>query len=259
MELKLTRPLAVFDLEATGGNIASDRIVEIFILKVHPDGKEESFHTRINPRMPIPPHVVEIHGITDEDVKDAPTFLKVAFEIEEFLKDCDLAGYNSNRFDIPMLLEEFYRVGINFDTESRKMVDVFKVFQRMEGRDLASAYKFYCEKELVNAHSAEADVRATFDVLKSQLVHYKGELEGNVEALHEFTYESQFLDTGRRIIIEEGVPKYNFGKHKGKAVEAVFKQEPQYYDWIMRSEFLNDTKQKLTKLRNAFVAKNKKG
>lgn len=257
MELTLTRPLAVFDLEATGGNVANDRIVEIYVLKVHPDGKEESFHTRINPRIPIPPEITDIHGITNEDVKDAPTFLKVAFEIEAFLEDCDLAGYNSNRFDIPLLLEEFYRVGIHFDMKTRKVVDVFKIFQRMEGRDLASAYKFYCNKELVNAHAAEADVKATFEVLKSQLARYNGELEGNMDFLHEFTAESQFVDSGRRMVRDKGVVYFNFGKHKGRTVEEVLQREPQYYDWIMRSEFLQDTKQKLTEIRNEILDKNK--
>jgi len=258
MELTLTRPLAIFDLEATGGNVAYDRIVEIYILKVHPDGKEESFQTRINPRIPIPPEIVEIHGITNEDVKDSPTFLKVAFEIQEFLKGCDLAGYNSNRYDIPLLLEEFYRVGIHFDMKTTKIVDVFKIFQRMEGRDLASAYKFYCDKELVNAHAAEADVRATFEVLKSQIARYDTQLEGNMDFLHEFTAESQFVDSGRRMVRENGVVRFNFGKHKGRSVEEVLGKEPQYYDWIMRSEFLQDTKQKLTEIRAEILDKQKK-
>jgi len=257
MNLNLTRPLAVFDLEATGINIASDRIVEIFILKVHPDGSQTEFKSLINPRIPIPPEVVEIHGITNEKVKDAPTFLDIAFDIQKFLEGCDLAGYNSNRYDIPLLKEEFYRIGITWDLSNTKFVDVYKIFAQMEGRDLSSAYKFYCNKELVDAHSAEYDVRATFDVLLSQLDRYKDKLDNNVDALHTFTGDEQFIDSGYRLIMDNGVPRINFGKHKGKSVEEVLSKEPHYYDWIMKSDFLQDTKHKLTELKNQYQAKKK--
>jgi len=257
MELKLNRPLAIFDLESTGVNLAKDRIVEIYILKVHPDGKTEEFDTLVNPRIPIPQQVIDIHGITNEDVAEAPSFLKIAFELETFLKDCDLAGYNSNRFDVPLLLEEFYRVGITFDMKERKFVDVFKIFQKMEGRDLASAVKFYCNKEMENAHDAKSDVIATYDVLKAQLDRYKDNIMNDVGFLHDFTYESQFLDSGRRLMMENDVVKINFGKHKGTPVFEIFEKEPHYYDWIMRSDFLSDTKQKLTELREEFLNKDK--
>ncbi len=258
MELKLQKPLAIFDLEATGANIATDRIVEIYILKIKPDGTKDEFMTRVNPRMPIPPEVSEIHGITDEDVKDSPSFLNIAFELKDFLEGCDLGGYNSNRFDVPLLLEEFYRIGINWDLSQTKFVDVFKIFTRMEGRDLSSAYKFYCKKELENAHAAKNDVIATYEVLKAQLERYQGDLENDVDFLHEFTYESHFVDTGRRLIRDGELVKFNFGKHKGKTVEQVLQQEPQYYNWIMKSDFLMDTKQKLTELRNAILDRKKK-
>lgn len=257
MQLSLERPLAIFDLEATGINIAKDRIVEIFILKVNPDGSEEKFHSRINPRIPIPPEVTEIHGISDADVADKPTFLTIAFEIKDFLENCDLAGYNSNRYDIPLLLEEFYRIGVNLDLNSRKLVDIFTIFVKMEGRDLSSAYKFYCDKELKNAHSAEADVRATYEVLKGQLARYPEALKNEMSFLHEFTHDGKFIDSGRRLIWDKDVAKFNFGKHKDKTVEEVLEKEPQYYDWIMRSDFLQDTKQKLTEIRNSILDKKK--
>ncbi len=258
MKLNLTRPLAIFDLEATGPNIASDKIVEIFVLKVMPDGTEHEYHSLVNPRMPMPANVIAIHGITDEDVKDAPSFLKIAFELKDFLEGCDLGGYNSNRYDVPLLLEEFYRIGINLDLSETKFVDVFKIFVKQEGRDLASAYKFYCDKELKDAHSAKYDVHATYEVLKSQLDRYEGELQNDINFLHDYTYENQFLDSGRRLILEDNVAKFNFGKHKGKTVEEVLRVEPQYYDWIMRSDFLHDTKQKLTLVRNEILDKKKK-
>ena len=253
MELKLKRPLAIFDLESTGANIATDRIIQIYILKVMPDGTTEEYEALVNPKMPISPEAITVHGITDADVADAPAFWRIGHDIEKFLEGCDIGGYNSNRFDIPLLLEEFYRMQVNFDLSNRKMVDVFKIFIKMEGRDLASAVKFYCNKEIENAHDAKGDVIATYDVLKAQLDRYPETLMNDVDFLHDFTYDSQYLDSGRRFIMENGVAKFNFGKHKGKTVEDVLRQEPQYYDWMIRSDFLHDTKQKFTDLRNKFL------
>ncbi len=247
--LQLKRPLAIFDLEATGINIAKDRIVEISILKVLPDGSEVSKTLRINPSIPIPPHVSEIHGIYDEDIKDAPTFAEVAKELDHFLKDCDFAGYNSNRYDIPLLNEEFLRVDMDLQIEQRKSIDVFRIFQKKESRDLKAAYKFYCDKQLENAHSAEADVKATYEVLMAQLGRYE-DLQNDVKFLDEYTTDTSFVDFGRRLIRDEkGVIKINFGKHKGRPVEEVLTKHPQYYDWIMRNDFLLDTKKKLTAIR----------
>lgn len=257
MELKLKRPLAIFDLESTGPNIATDRIIQIYILKVNPDGTKEEYESLVNPRMPISPGAIEVHGIKDEDVAEAPAFWRIGHDIEKFLEGCDICGYNSNRFDIPLLLEEFYRMEVNFDLSERKMVDVFRIFVKMEGRDLASAVKFYCNKEIENAHDAKGDVIATYEVLKGQLDRYPEELMNDVDFLHDFSYDAQFLDSGRRFMMDDGVAKFNFGKHKGKTVADVLRQEPQYYDWMMRSDFLNDTKQKFTDLRNAFLESEK--
>ncbi len=247
--LQLTKPLAIFDLEATGINLASDRVVEISILKIHPDNTEEWKTMRINPTIPIPQQSSDIHGIYDEDVKDAPTFEEAAQELYNFLENCDLGGYNSNRFDVPMLKEEFLRVNMDLKTEQRKMVDVFRIFQKMEPRDLTSAYRFYCQKTLVNAHSASADVQATYEILLGQLKMYGEKLENNLDFLNEFTSDgNKFVDSGRRLVLEDGVVKFNFGKYKGKPVEQVLKSAPQYYDWIMKNDFLLDTKQKLTNI-----------
>jgi len=249
MNLKLSRPLAIFDLEATGPHLAKDRIVEIYILKIHPDGTEEPYHRRVNPKMPIPPEVTKIHGISDEDIKDAPTFFGIAEELMAFLDGCDLGGYNSNRFDIPMLKEEFYRVGLTFSTDDRKLIDVFRIFVKKEARDLSSAFRFYCKKEMVNAHSADADVLATYEVLKSQLDRYEDDLENDMSFLHEFSKDGDFLDSGRRLVRVNDEIQFNFGKHKGRSVKDVLSKEPMYFDWIMKSDFLADTKIQLKKVK----------
>jgi DNA polymerase-3 subunit epsilon len=262
MELNLTRPLAFLDLETTGIKVATDRIVEICILKANTDGTTRIKTLRINPEMPIPPEVTNIHGITDEDVKDAPTFRQVAGELNQFLDGCDLAGYNSNHFDIPLLVEEFMRAGTDFDLKGRRFVDIQNIFHKMEPRNLVAAYKFYCNKDLINAHSAEADTVATYEILKAQLDKYehavikdrKGNLiqpvVNDVKALSDFSFSSRWVDlVGHIIFNDKNVEVFNFGKHKGKAVADVFRDEPSYYDWIMKSEFPLSTKKVITSLK----------
>lgn len=250
MTLNLRNPLVFFDLETTGINISKDRIVEISLLKVHPNGKEEVKTRRINPEMPIPPQATAIHGITDEDVKDCPTFRQVAKSLADILEGCDIAGFNSSRFDVPMLSEEFLRAGVDFDPSRRKFVDVQIIFHKKEPRTLEAAYKFYCDKVLDNAHSAEADTRATYEVLKSQLKHYD-DLENDIEFLSkEFSSFNNNVDfAGRMVFDENGVEVFNFGKHKGKSVSQVLRDEPSYYSWMMDGDFPLNTKQALTKIR----------
>lgn len=250
MTLKLTRPLAFIDLETTGINIATDRIVEIFILKVNPDGETLKKYKLIHPGIPIPPGSSAIHGITDEKVKDAPTFKEVANELRQFLEGADLAGYNSNRFDIPLLVEEFLRVGLDFDMNNRRLVDVQHIFHTMEKRTLAAAYQFYCEKELVDAHSAEADVTATWEVLQAQIGRYL-QLGDSVDSILGFIGEEKIVDFARRMVFDEsGHEVFNFGKHKGRKVMDVLNSERQYYDWMMKGDFPLHTKQKLTEILN---------
>ena len=229
MPLQLTRPLAFIDLETTGVNLASDRIVEIAIVKLQPDYTRVVKRKLINPQMPIPKSSSDVHGITDEMVKDAPSFKQVANEVRQFLDNCDLAGYNSNRFDFPMLVEEFLRAGLDFDISDKHMLDVQKVYHMMEPRTLSAAYKFYCEKTLDNAHTAEADAAATWEVLESQLQKYP-QLGNTVESVVKFSGHEQIVDFARRFIMENGKEIFNFGKHKGRAVTEVLKLEPQYYD-----------------------------
>ena len=247
--LQLDKPLVFFDLETTGVNLATDRIVEISLLKIHPDGREDSMTKRIHPGLPIPPESTAIHGISDEDVKDAPRFPQVADEIRTFIGNADLAGYNSLRFDMPMLTEEFLRAEVGFDTD-RRHVDVMRIFMLMERRDLTAAYAYYCGKDLTNAHSAEADTRATYEVLLGQLDKYSDKLEGKVDFLHGFTKEGNFVDTGRRMVYkDDGKEYFNFGKHKDRSVEDVLHKEPQYFNWILQNEFPLDTKLKLRMIR----------
>ncbi|RPD37877.1 3'-5' exonuclease [Chitinophaga barathri] len=253
--LQLTRPLAVIDLETTGTNVATDRIIEIAVIKVMPDRSVQNKVKRINPGMPIPAASTAIHGISDDDVKDAPLFKQVANEFRQFLEHCDIAGYNSNRFDIPMLVEEFLRAGQTFEVENRRFVDVQKIFHLMEKRTLSAAYKFYCDKDLINAHSAEADALATFEILEAQLVRYESQLKADVDALAAFTKEDEYVDFARRIVMQNGVEMFNFGKYKGKAVRDVLKSEPQYYDWMMKADFPLNTKQKLTEIYTSMVLK----
>ncbi|HTQ27811.1 MAG TPA: 3'-5' exonuclease [Puia sp.] len=252
--LVLTRPLAVIDLETTGTNLGSDRIVEIAIVKIMPDGKKITKHKLINPEMPIPASSSEIHGITDEAVKDAPTFRQVANELRQFLDNCDLGGYNSNRFDIPLLVEEFLRIGMEFDTKGRKLLDVQRVFHMMEQRTLSAAYRFYCNKNLEGAHGAAVDAAATLEVLEAQLDKYP-QLGTDVDSIVKFTGEDQIVDFARRFTMENGVEVFNFGKHKGRPVADVLKSEPQYYDWMMKGDFPMHTKQKLTEIFNRTMLK----
>ncbi len=250
MQLNLKNPLVFFDLETTGINITHDRIVEISFLKVYPNGKEEIKSRRINPGIPIPPQATAIHGITDDDVKDCPTFKQVARSLADQLEGCDLAGFNSSRFDVPMLAEEFLRAGVDFDMSKRKFVDVQIIFHKKEQRTLEAAYAFYCNKQLENAHSAEADAFATYEVLKSQLDRYP-DLTNDIEILSkEYSSFNNNVDFAGRIIFnEEGVEVFNFGKHKGKPVLEALKNEPGYYGWMMDGDFPLNTKQALTKIR----------
>jgi DNA polymerase-3 subunit epsilon len=254
MKLQLTRPIAFIDLETTGINISTDRIIEIAIVKISPDGTQQVKRKFINPQMPIPPGSTEIHGITDEMVKDAPTFKQVSNEIKQFLENCDMGGYNSNRFDVPMLIEEFLRVGIEFSIDGRKLVDVQKVFHMMEQRTLSAAYKFYCQKILEGAHSAEVDATATWEVLEAQVERYP-QIGNTVESIVKFTGEDDIVDFARRFIKDKGIEIFNFGKHKGKPVTQVLKEEPQYYDWMMKGDFAMNTKQKLTEILNRTLIK----
>ena len=252
--LQLKRPLAVIDLETTGTNVATDRIIEIAIIKVFPDKSVQTKVKRIHPGMPIPPASTAIHGISDEDIKDCPTFKQCANELRQYMENCDLAGYNSNRFDIPLLVEEFLRTGLDFDTKDRKFIDVQKIFHLMEKRTLSAAYKFYCDKDLMNAHSAEADALATYEILEAQLSRYE-QLQAEVAPLAEFTKEDDYVDFARRMVIQNGVELFNFGKYKGRPVRDVLKIEPQYYDWMMKADFPLNTKQKLTEIYHSMMLK----
>lgn len=262
MELNLSRPLAIFDLETTGVNVGTDRIVEICILRANVNGSTDVKTMLINPTIPIPAEVTAIHHITDEDVKDKPTFAQVANELNQFLHNCDLAGFNSNKFDIPLLVEEFLRADVDFELKNRKLVDVMNIFHKMEPRNLSAAYKFYCNGSLDNAHSAEADTVATYEILKAQLDRYENieykDFKGNVstpvvndvKALHEFSYHSKNADLAGHIVFDEkNIEVFNFGKNKGKSVEEVFKTEPSYYDWMMKSQFPLMTKKTITAIK----------
>lgn len=268
MNLNLKRPLAFFDIEATGVNVGADRIVEIAILKAMPDGSKEIKTMRINPEMPIPLASSLIHGIYDEDIASAPTFKAVAKEIADFIGDADLAGFNSNKFDIPMLLEEFLRSGIDFDMSDRKSVDVQNIFHQMEQRTLKAAYKFYCGEDIINAHSAEADIKATYEVLLAQLERYKDTtfedkqgivstpVVNDVDALHQFTNLHNPVDfAGRMVYNENGEEVINFGKHKGRTVESIFDTEPSYYAWMKQGDFPLYTKKKLDEIWNRWTKK----
>lgn len=250
MELNLKNPIVFFDLETTGTNIVKDKIVEISYLKVFPNGKEEIKTRRINPEMPIPAEATAVHKITDEDVKDCPTFKQVAKSLADNLEGCDLAGFNSSRFDVPLLVEEFLRAGVDVDFSKRKLIDVQVIFHRKEPRTLEAAYRFYCDRTLEDAHSAEADTLATYEVLKAQLDKYP-DLENDMGKLaDEYAAYNNNVDFSGRIIKDEnGIEVFNFGKHKGKSVSEVLKREPSFYAWIMDSEFPLNTKQVLTQIK----------
>ena len=259
-QLNLKNPLIVFDLETTGTSISKDRIVEMAFIKVLPDQSIEEKCRKINPTIPIPLEVTEIHGISDDDVKEEPTFRQVAKSLADWLEGCDFAGFNVVHFDLPMLMEEFLRADVEFDIDNRKVVDAQKIFRLMEKRNLTAAYKFYCNKNLENAHSALADTKATFEVLVSQVEKYEGQevrdslgkklgqIENDMGSIDRLS-QNRMVDLAGRIIFKEGVEVFNFGKHRGKAVADVLKSEPSFYDWMMKGDFPLDTKRKLTQIK----------
>lgn len=249
MQLNLSKPICFFDLETTGINITNDRIVEISILKVHPNGKEETYTQRVNPTIPIPYVVTQVHGISDEDVADKPTFAEIAKEVYNMIKDSDLGGFNSNRFDIPLLAEEMLRADIDFDMKNTQSIDVQTIFHKMEQRTLSAAYKFYCDKNLDDAHSAEADTKATYEVLKAQLDRYE-ELENDSKFLAEFSSRKKFADFAGFIAYnKEGQECFSFGKHKGKLVTEILEKEPGYFGWLLNADFPLYTKKVLTSIK----------
>lgn len=249
MELNLKKPLVVLDLETTGVNIALDRIVEFSALKVSPGGHEEWLTMRLNPGIPISPEATRVHGISDADVANEPHFRDVARKIASFLEGCDLAGFNSMKFDIPILCEEFLRVNVDFNPARHRYVDVQVIFHKKEQRTLSAAYKFYCNLELENAHSSKADTAATYEILKAQLDRYP-DLENDIEKLSAFSAFNNNADLAGRIVFnEQGQEVFNFGKHKGKPVELVFKEEPSYYSWMMNGDFPLNTKQVITAIK----------
>jgi DNA polymerase-3 subunit epsilon len=255
--LNISRPIAFIDLETTGINLSTDRIIEIAIIKIMPDKSRVVKRKLLNPEMPIPANSSDIHGITDEMVRDAPTFKQVGNEVKQFLENCDLGGYNSNRFDIPLLMEEFLRAGMDVDLTDRKMIDVQHIFYSMEPRTLSAAYKFYCGQELINAHSAEADISATIEVLFAQVARYE-KLGNSVESILSVIGEDKIVDYARRFTFDDkGIEVFNFGKFKGRSVADVLKTEPHYYDWMMKGDFPLHTKQKLTEILNRSLLKNK--
>ncbi len=248
MALQLTRPLVFIDLETTGISPAKDRIVEIALVKLMTDGQTIEKRWLINPQMPIPPQATAVHKITDADVANEPTFKQLSNELFENIKGCDIGGYNSNRFDVPLLVEEFLRAGVDFDTDTIELVDVQRVFHAMEPRTLGAAYKFYCNQELVNAHSALADVKATYEILVSQLERYP-QLGTDIESIHKVIGKDKIVDFARRFVYnDQNKIIFNFGKHKGKEVTQVLKDEPQYYDWMQKSDFEEHTKKVLSKI-----------
>ncbi|MGD1844829.1 MAG: exonuclease domain-containing protein [Salibacteraceae bacterium] len=257
MKLNLQRPLAFIDLETTGTQVAKDRIVEIAILKVQPDGSQTVKTLRINPEQPIPAESSAIHGISDADVANEPTFKDVAGSLFKFLFECDLAGFNSNKFDIPLLVEEFERAGITFEVEGRKLVDVQNIFHKMEQRTLSAAFQFYCGENLENAHSAEADIRATFEVLRAQIERYDN-LENDMDFLHEFSRRNNNVDlAGRFVYNDKKEVLFNFGKHRGRLVTDVLRNEPGYYGWMLQGDFPSETKRVLKAVKESMAASNR--
>jgi DNA polymerase-3 subunit epsilon len=250
-QLTLSRPIVFFDLETTGLNPATDRIVEMALVKMLPNGERETWVKRLNPGMPIPAETTAIHGIRDADVADAPAFRQVAKELLAWIKGCDFGGYNAARFDLPLLVEEFLRAGVPVDFTASRMVDVQKIFFKMEQRTLSAAYKFYCGKTIENAHSAEVDIMATIEVLEAQLDRYE-DISHDVAGLHNFLYdEEELVDYARTMVRREGQVLFNFGKYKGQRVEDVFTQNPSHYDWMMKGDFSLHTKQKISEILNA--------
>ena len=255
MKLNLKRPIIFFDLETTGVDPAKDRIVEISMVKVMPDGEEIVKTRKINPGMHIPEESTSIHGITDADVADAPSFAQVAKSLAQFVQGCDFGGFNSNRFDLPLLVEEFMRAGVEVDFKRRKFIDVQNIFHKKEQRTLVAAYKFYCDKDLTEAHSAEADTRATYEVLKAQLDRYP-DLENDIDALADYSARGETVDYAGRIVYnDKGEEVFSFGKYKGRRVEEIFQLEPSYYSWMMNGDFPLYTKKVITEIR--FRTRNK--
>lgn len=249
MNLKLKRPIIFFDLETTGVDIINDRIVEISMVKIGVDGEKIVKTRRINPEMHIPEAATAVHGITDDDVKEEPTFKQIAKSLAAFIEGCDFGGFNSNRFDLPMLVEEFMRAEVDVNFENRKFVDVQTIFHRKEQRTLVAAYKFYCDKDLENAHSAEADTMATYEVLESQIERY-GDIGSTVEELAEFSSNGPLVDfAGRLSLNDKGEAIFTFGKYKGRTVVEVFAKDPSYYSWIINGDFSRYTKKKITEIR----------
>lgn len=249
MRLNLKRPIVFFDLETTGVDVVKDRIVEICLLKVHPDGHEEEKVMRINPTIHIPSEASAVHGIYDKDVADCPTFKDVAEDIHAFIKDCDFGGFNSNHFDIPLLAEEFLRAGINADLRKGRSIDVQNIYHKLERRTLSAAYQFYCHKDLTEAHTALADTRATYEVLCAQLDHYTNELQNDTDFLADFSRRTNNVDYAGRIVYDEqGREVFNFGKYKGRLVADVLRHDPSYYSWMQQGDFPRDTKQVLTEV-----------
>jgi DNA polymerase-3 subunit epsilon len=261
MSLELKKPLAVFDLETTGTDIVSDRIIEISITKLQLDGTIDTKTLLLNPEIPIPAANSKIHGIYDEQVKDAPTFKQVAKELANFFQGCDIGGFSVLKFDIPILVEEFLRAEVEFDLKNKQVVDAQRIFHLMEKRNLAAAYKFYCQKTLENAHSAEADSLATLEVIQAQVHHYQGQsvhdnlgkvlgkVENSVQSLAKITHTNMVDLAGRFVFNTENVEVFNFGKYRGRPILEVLEKEPQYYDWIMNGKFPRDTKRKLTEIK----------
>lgn len=250
MKLSLTRPIVFFDIEATGLNIATDRIVELCLLKVYPDGSEEALTQRFNPGIHISEEATAVNGIKDEDVANSPSFKEKANEIANKFKGCDIAGFNSNHFDIPLLVEEFIRAGVQFDISACKFIDVQNIYHKMEKRNLSAAYKFYCDKDLENAHTAQADTKATYEVLQAQLDRYGEQLENNVAFLSNFSRRNNNVDLAGRVVYnDEGIEIINFGKHKGRPVAEVLRREPSYFSWIMQGDFTQNTKQVFMRIR----------
>ena len=249
MKLDLKTPLIIFDLETTGMNISSDRIVEISYLKIFPDQREEMKTYRVNPAIPIPPDVTEIHGISNDDVKDAPYFKEIAQTLANTFEGCDIAGFNSTKFDLPFLAEEFLRANIDFDLKKRKLIDVQVIFYKKEQRTLSAAYQFYCDKILANAHSSAADTRATYEVLQAQLDRYP-DLQNNVDKLSEFSAQARAVDfVGRIVYNDKNEEIFNFGKYKGQTVVSVLTKDPAYYSWMMNGDFPLFTKKALTAIK----------
>lgn len=250
MKLNITKPIVFFDLETTGIDISKDRIVEICYIRLEPNGSKTEKSMRLNPMQPIPAHASEVHGITDADVKDCPTFKEVAPQLQQAFEGCDLAGFNSNHFDIPLLVEEFLRAGVDINLKESRMIDVQNIYHKLERRTLVAAYKYYCGKDLTEAHSALADARATYEVLEAQLDKYPDDLENDINYLADFSQRSKNIDFAGRVVYDEnGIETINFGKYKGRALKDIAMRDPGYFSWIQQGDFPLNTKRVFEQLR----------